>query len=233
MIGDALGADRVLMRLAGRPRRGLVPVLGPGVHAPKCFPAPLADWTLTGEEHLQVCLGRVFGVPIAPMTSGAQPCMHAAPWGAEEAGTSRRTIAGRISAICWGDEAADVEAEQICVAELHGGEERDGVARHLLDGVGVVPVEPRTPALSNVTARRSLAASASIKAGPSCRDGRGSAGAGPAAPRLRRRCRSRRSRRRRRHRPAVWKLRISLGHGCSPGPSSGFRTSAARRTRPC
>lgn len=99
------------------------------------------------------------------MTSGAQPCMHAAPWGAEEAGTSRRTIAGRISAICWGDEAADVEAEQICVAELQGGEERDGVARHLLDGVGVVPVEPRTPALPNVTARRSLAASASIKAG--------------------------------------------------------------------
>lgn len=27
--------------------------------------------------------------------------------------------------------------------------------------------------------------------------------------------------------PAVWKLRISPGHGCSPRPLSGFRTSAA------
>ena len=34
------------------------------------------------------------------MTSGAQPCMPAAPCGAEEASTSRRTMAGRISAIC-------------------------------------------------------------------------------------------------------------------------------------
>ena len=43
----------------------------------------------------------VCGVPTAPMTSGAQPCMPAAPCGAEEARTSRRTIAGRTSAICW------------------------------------------------------------------------------------------------------------------------------------
>jgi hypothetical protein len=40
------------------------------------------------------------GVPTAPMTSGAQPCMPAAPCGAEEARISRRTMAGRTSAIC-------------------------------------------------------------------------------------------------------------------------------------
>ena len=45
--------------------------------------------------------GLVCGVPIAPMTSGAQPCMPAAPFGAEDARTSLRTMAGRTSAICW------------------------------------------------------------------------------------------------------------------------------------
>jgi hypothetical protein len=33
------------------------------------------------------------------------------------------------------DEAADGEPEDIGPAEPHGGEERDGVVRHLLDGV--------------------------------------------------------------------------------------------------
>ena len=34
------------------------------------------------------------------------------------------------------DEAANREAEQTNLADLHGGDERDGIARHLLDGVG-------------------------------------------------------------------------------------------------
>jgi len=34
------------------------------------------------------------------MTSGAQPCIPAAPCGAADASTRLRTIAGRISAIC-------------------------------------------------------------------------------------------------------------------------------------
>lgn len=37
----------------------------------------------------------VFGVPIAPITSGVQPCMPGAPCGAQQARTSLRTMAGR------------------------------------------------------------------------------------------------------------------------------------------
>ena len=82
------------------------------------------------------------------MTSGAQPCMPAAPCGAADARTSRRHgRPGQRDLL--GDEAADREAEQVDLVEVHRGEEREGVAGHLLDGVGVVPVEPPTPALSN------------------------------------------------------------------------------------
>jgi hypothetical protein len=63
-----------------------------------------------------------------------------------------------------GDEAADGEAEQVDLAELHGGDERDA-SRAICSMVsGVVPVEPPTPALSNVTTRL-VGASASISAG--------------------------------------------------------------------
>jgi hypothetical protein len=165
----------------------------------------------------------VIGVPIAPMTSGAQPCMPTAPWSAEKARTSQRTIAGRIGAICWGDEAADAEAEQICLAELHGGEERDGVARHLLDDVGGGAGEA---ADSGVAERHDP---------PLPRRERADQGRGPvveiAAEVLEQD---------QRHRafaagiavdvadavgvtdPAVWKLRISPGYGCSPSPFVWF-----------
>jgi pimeloyl-ACP methyl ester carboxylesterase len=43
--------------------------------------------------------GVVSGAPTAPMTSGAQPCIPAAPFGAEEASTTRRSRSGRTSAI--------------------------------------------------------------------------------------------------------------------------------------
>ena len=48
--------------------------------------------------------------------------------------------------------------------ELHRVEERDRVDAICVIVLGVVPVEPPTPALSNVTTRRSEA-SASISAG--------------------------------------------------------------------
>ena len=41
VIGDPLGADRIILCLAGGPRGGLVTVLGPGVHAPQRFAARL------------------------------------------------------------------------------------------------------------------------------------------------------------------------------------------------
>ena len=39
------------------------------------------------------------GAPTAPMTSGAQPCIPAAPCGAEKASTTRRSRSGQRSAI--------------------------------------------------------------------------------------------------------------------------------------
>ena len=39
------------------------------------------------------------GAPTAPMTSGDQPCTPAAPCGAEEASTTRRSRSGQMSAI--------------------------------------------------------------------------------------------------------------------------------------
>ena len=74
------------------------------------------------------------GVPTAPITSGAQPCMPAAPWGADDASTSLPDDIRPDQGDLLGDEAADGESEQIDLAELLGLEEGDGVACHLLDG---------------------------------------------------------------------------------------------------
>ena len=98
------------------------------------------------------------------MTSGAQPCMPAAPLGAEEASTSRLTIAGRTSAICWAMklpmEKPSRSTSLNCMAAMKA------MASLAICSMvsGVVPVEPPTPALSKVTTRRD-AASASISAG--------------------------------------------------------------------
>jgi hypothetical protein len=70
----------------------------------------------------------VCGVPIAPMTSGAQPCTPAAPFGAEEASTSLRDDHRPDQGDLLSHEAANGKAQQIHRAELHGGDERGGVA---------------------------------------------------------------------------------------------------------
>src|SRR6476620_7138271 len=53
-----------------------------------------------------------------------------------------------------GYEAADRKPEEVDLRGVQGGDERDGVPRHLRDRVGVVPVVPPTPTLSNATTRR-------------------------------------------------------------------------------
>ncbi len=108
--------------------------------------------------------GLVSGVPIAPMTSGAQPCIPAAPCGAEEASTSLRTMAGRISATCW---AMKLPMEKPTrSAWLNSMAAMNAMASRAICSMvpGVAPVEPPTPALSKVTTRRERAR-ASISAG--------------------------------------------------------------------
>ena len=98
------------------------------------------------------------------MTSGAQPCMPAAPCGADDARTSLRTIAGRTSAICCATKLPMEKPSRStwpnCMAAMNA------MASRAICSIvsGVMPVEPPTPALSNVTTRR-VEASASISAG--------------------------------------------------------------------
>ena len=101
VLGDSPGADSVVLRLTGSPRGRLVPVVGPGVHAPQGLPARLQAGRRPGEEHIQVGLG--VAVRRADRADHlGRPAVHAAaPLGAEEASTSLRTMAGRTRAICW------------------------------------------------------------------------------------------------------------------------------------
>ena len=90
--------------------------------------------------------------------------MPAAPWGAAEASTSLRMMAGRVSVICCATklpiEKPSRSAWLIPIAARNAR-----ASRAICSMVsGVVPVEPPTPALSNVTTRRAVA-SASIRAG--------------------------------------------------------------------
>ena len=70
------------------------------------------------------------------MTSGAQPCIPAAPCGAEEASTTRRGEIGPDEGDLLRDEAADREAEEIHPLEAHRLDEGDRTVSHRLDGVG-------------------------------------------------------------------------------------------------
>ena len=80
------------------------------------------------------------------MTSGAQPCMPAAPWGAEEASTSLRTIAGRISAICCATKLP-MEKPSRSTWPKPMAAVNAMASRAICSTVsGVVPVEPPTPA---------------------------------------------------------------------------------------
>jgi hypothetical protein len=135
MIGDPPRADRVVLRLAGRPRRGLIPVLGPGVDAPQRFGARSPACVRPGEEHLQV--GLRAGVRRADRTDDLRrPAVHASR-ALRRRGSQHQPADDRLpdQRSLLRNEAADGEAEEAHLAELHGGDERDGVARHLLDGV--------------------------------------------------------------------------------------------------
>jgi hypothetical protein len=101
---------------------------------------------------------------VAPDGSAAQPCIPAAPCGADEARISLRGSPGLISAIscatklpsenprmsAWPSSIASVKAMASCAI--------------CPTVAGVAPAEPPTPVLSNVTTGR-VAASASISAG--------------------------------------------------------------------
>jgi hypothetical protein len=98
------------------------------------------------------------------MTSGAQPCIPAAPCGAAEARTSLRTIAGRVSAICCATKLPiEKPSRSTSLSPIAARKAR--ASRAICSMVsGVVPVEPPTPTLSNVTTLRACA-TASISAG--------------------------------------------------------------------
>jgi hypothetical protein len=83
MIRNAPRAGRVILRLAGSPRRRLVPVKGPGVHPPQCFLARLLAGRRLGEDYVEVSLRPGFRCADRTDAPGAQPCMPAAPFGAE------------------------------------------------------------------------------------------------------------------------------------------------------
>ena len=77
----------------------------------------------------------VSGPPTAPITSGAQPCIPAAPCGADDASTTRRSRSGRISAISCATKLPIEKPSRSTRWRLHRLEERDRVVRHRLDGV--------------------------------------------------------------------------------------------------
>src|SRR4029453_3039840 len=79
--------------------------------------------------------GLASGAPMAPITSGAQPCMAAAPRGAEDAGTTRprQVRADERDLLC--DEAAKRKAAQIHPLEPNRLDEGERIVGHRLDGV--------------------------------------------------------------------------------------------------
>ena len=98
------------------------------------------------------------------MTSGAQPCMLAAPCGAEDARMSLRTIAGRTSATCCATRLPMEKPSRSTWLSPMAAMNAIASCAICSKVSGVVPVERPTPALSNVMTRRP-AASASISAG--------------------------------------------------------------------
>ena len=91
------------------------------------------------KKTLRYPAGAGSGWPTASMTSGAQPCMPAAPWGAEEARTSLLHDGGSGQGNLLRDEAADGEPQKIHLAEVQGGDKGDRVVCHLLHSVRCLP----------------------------------------------------------------------------------------------
>ena len=108
--------------------------------------------------------GLVWGVPTAPMTSAAQPCMPAAPCGAADARISRRTMPGLVKATCCATKLPMENPRRSTWAKSIAAMKAIASCAICSTVSGVVPLEPPTPALSKVTTRLA-AASASISAG--------------------------------------------------------------------
>ena len=165
--GDSPGADSVVLRLAGQP--SVVASSRSSVLAymrRKASLARLQAGRLTGRRTRPGRPpGLVCGVPTAPMTSAAQPCMPAAPCG-RRGGQHQPADDGR-------PRSARSAARRSCRWRSRAGRPgrtpwRRGTRSRRAPSArwcpGVVPVEPPTPALSKVTTRRPVA-SASISAG--------------------------------------------------------------------
>jgi hypothetical protein len=135
VIGDPPGAYRVVLRLTGRPRGGLVAVFSPGVHALERFGARLAAGGRRGEEHAQVGLragdrgaDRADDFRCPPVHAGR--ALRSGGGQYQPADDGRADQRGLLR-----DKTADGKAQEIHLAVAHGGDECDGVASHRLDGV--------------------------------------------------------------------------------------------------
>ena len=156
MIGDPPRADRVVLRFAGRP--GCRPRPGPR-SGRTC--ARRASWPACrlDEDRAKNTL-EVFLRAGLRGADGAddlgRPAVHAGRALRRRGRQDQPSHDGRPDQRdLLRDEAADGEPEHVDLAEFHGGDERDGVAGHLLHDVAAYfPVEPPTPALSNVMTRR-------------------------------------------------------------------------------
>ena len=98
--------------------------------------------------------GLVSGPPTAPITSGVHPCFPAAPCGADDASISRLSMPGLISALSC---ATKLPMENPSMSTRPNSMAvRNAIASCAIwvTVLGVVPVEPPTPTLSNVTTRR-------------------------------------------------------------------------------
>ena len=88
--------------------------------------------------------GLVCGVPTAPITAGAQPCMPGAPFGADDARTRRRTRARR-RAISWATKLP-MENPSRSAWRRPSAATKAFVSRAVCSIVsGVRPAEPPTP----------------------------------------------------------------------------------------
>jgi hypothetical protein len=93
---------------------------------------------------------RTGGFPTVPMTRGAQPCVPPAPWGAADASTILRAIAGRVNAIsCATKLPIENPSRSTCARSSASMSAMASFAIAVIV-LGVAPVEPATPGLSNV-----------------------------------------------------------------------------------
>ena len=98
------------------------------------------------------------------MTSGAHPCMPAAPFGAEEARISRRTTSGLRRAISWATKEPIENPRRSTRSKFMALRKASASWAIWPTELGVVPVVIPTPTLSKATIRREEA-SASTSAG--------------------------------------------------------------------